>query len=260
MSGNGILGSSYQKRADVDRDYRTAICAGAGNSPSTLESFRVTIGESDLWVLASGNIREAVEKELKHLRRQLKEYIYSHPGFQETLQPYPFDDQAPEIIQWMVQVTAQVGVGPMAAVAGAIAGTIGRKLSSGVSELIIENGGDIYLQSTAERIVAIYAGTSVFSNKIGFKAPPAPLGIGICTSAGQVGPSFSLGVTDATVMVSPDTALADAAATAVGNRVQKTGDLAPALDFAKKISGITGVLLIQGDKLAVWGELEIVRL
>ncbi|MCL6588583.1 MAG: UPF0280 family protein [Firmicutes bacterium] len=260
MSGNQVGGSSYSKRTDVDRDYRAAICAGAGNSTAACESFRIAIGESDLWVRASENIREAVEKELKFLRRQLKEYLYSHPGFQESLQPYPFDGQAPELIQWMVWAATQAGVGPMAAVAGAIAGMIGRKLSPGVSELIIENGGDIYLRSTVERIVAIYAGTSVLSNKIGLKFPPAPSGIGICTSAGRVGPSLSLGTTDATVVVSPDTALADAAATAVGNRVQKPADLPHAIDFAKTISGITGVLLIQGDKLAAWGDLEIVRL
>ncbi|HEX3045069.1 MAG TPA: UPF0280 family protein [Bacillota bacterium] len=254
MSEGGSESFSYSKRADVDREYRATFSA------PELERWRISIGESDLWVLASGNIQEAVEKELKILRRQLKEYIYGHPGFQETLEPFPFDSQAPELIQWMVQVTAQVGVGPMAAVAGAISGMIGRKLRPEVSELIIENGGDIYLRSTVERIVAVYAGASVFSNKIGLKMSPAPSGIGICTSAGRVGPSLSLGTTDATVVVGPDTALADAAATAIGNRVHQPEDLASALDFAKTITGITGVLLILGDKMAAWGDLEMVRL
>lgn len=243
----------YQKKDDVERKYRVAA------APDLLK-FRVAVGESDLMVLTSQDLRSEVTTRLKILRRQLKEYIDQHPEFQETLEPYPEDEKAPELIKWMIEVAAKAGVGPMASVAGAIAGMIGQEIDSGITELIIENGGDIYLRSTRERIVAIYAGKSIFSNQIGLAITPQPNGLGICASAGTVGPSLSFGRADAVAIISPDVALADAVATAAGNLIKETGDLPKVIDFTKKIGGIMGALFIIDDQMAVWGDLQIVPL
>jgi ApbE superfamily uncharacterized protein (UPF0280 family) len=247
MSGPDL---HYQKREDVEREYRSANAA-------ELLKFRVVVGESDLWILANLDLQPTVEDLLKRYRRQLKEYIYHHPVFKETFSPYPRDEHAPKLIQWMIDSSAKVNVGPMAAVAGAIAGIIGLEIDTGVTELIIENGGDIYLRSSKERTISVHAGKSVFSGKIGLVIPPQPLGLGICTSAGTVGPSVSLGKADAVVIISPDTALADSTATATGNLIQDASDLSKAIDFAKSIPEIRGVLLIKDDKMAAWGEIEV---
>jgi uncharacterized protein len=250
MSGPEL---NYPKRADVEREYRSA-------SAADLLKFRVVVGESDLWILSNHDLKQTVADLLKQYRRQLKEYIYHHPVFKATFSPYHRDERAPKLIQWMIDSSAKVGVGPMAAVAGAIAGIIGLEIDTGVTELIIENGGDIYLRSSRERMIAVHAGKSVFSGKIGLVIPPQPLGLGICTSAGTVGPSVSLGKADAVVMISPDTALADAAATATGNQIQDASDLSKAMDYAQSISEIKGVLLIKDDKMAAWGEIEVAKI
>lgn len=243
----------YHKQNDVDRDYRSL-------SAPDLQKFRIVIGESDLWILSSHDICDEIRQLLRLYRRQLKEFIYQFPVFQTTLEPYPVSSEAPELVRRMSEAGAKVMVGPMASVAGAIAGLIGENIDGEIPDLIIENGGDIYLRSTVERRIAVFAGNSPVSMKIALKVSPMPDGIGICTSAGTVGPSLSLGKADATVIISPDVALADAAATAVGNMITKTSDLWPAIDFAKEIPGITGVLLIKDDKIAAWGELTLTPL
>lgn len=243
----------YPKHNDVDRNYRSLAAAD-------LLKYRVVIGESDLWILSSHDVRAEIQRLLTVYRRELKEFIFEHPVFLTTLAPFPVEATAPELIRRMSEAGAKAGVGPMASVAGAIAGFIGQNIGGEVPDLIIENGGDIYFRSTRERRIAIFAGNSPFSMKIALEIPPKPNGIGICTSAGTVGPSLSFGSSDATVIISADVALADAAATAAGNLISKTADLLPTIDFLKSIPDISGVLLIKDDKMAAWGEIKLIPL
>lgn len=243
----------YLKQNDVDRNYRSLAA-------TDLQKYRVVRGESDLWILSSHDIRAEVKHLLTLYRRELKEFIFKYPVFLTTLEPYPVNPRSPELVRRMSVAGAKAGVGPMASVAGAIAGLIGENIRSEVSDLIIENGGDIYLRSTRERRIAIYAGNSPFSMKIALEIPPNPDGIGICTSAGTVGPSLSFGTADATVIISADVALADATATAAGNLISKTADLESAIDFVKSIPDVSGVLLIKDDKMAAWGEIKLIPL
>jgi ApbE superfamily uncharacterized protein (UPF0280 family) len=246
--------NAYVKSGHVERDYRNIAA-------SDLLKFRICAGESDLLVLAARDIRTELLKRLKYYRRQIKEYIALHPEFVSALSPLAPDPEAPEVVQWMIAVACKAGVGPMAAVAGALAGMLGKTIAAAASpDLIIENGGDIYLRSLRERIIAVYAGSSPFSRKIGLRFPARPEGIAVCTSAGTVGPSLSFGKADAVVIVAPDAALADAMATATANRVQTAADLETALAFAREITGVTGVLIIKDAKIAAWGSVELVPL
>jgi ApbE superfamily uncharacterized protein (UPF0280 family) len=247
MESDSII--KYTKASDVERVYRQW-------SAPDLQKFRLAVGESDLMILASSDCRSLVMEHLKHVRMQIKEYIYHHPLFATTLEPFVSPDPAPEVVQWMIDVSTVAGVGPMAAVAGAVAGAIGRSIAAGIPDLIIENGGDIYFRSSKNRTVSIYAGNSPLSGKVGIVIPPSPE-FGICTSAGTVGPSLSFGRADAAVILSTDVALADAVATATANRVTNVADLEKALNFAKGLPGVTGVLVIKDDQLAVWGNIEL---
>lgn len=245
-------GEKYRKRSDVERNYRSS-------SVNDLLKYRIIVGESDLWVLSQENLKVELESFLKFYRRQLKEYIDSHPGFLRTLTPWPDDYQAPEIVQSMIWASKLAGVGPMAAVAGTIAAVIGRKFDPEmVPELIIENGGDIYLRSRKERVVALFSGVkSPFAGKLGVLMPPHPEGIGICTSSGMLGPSLSFGKADAVTIIASEASLADAAATAGANRVKDSNDLSETISFLQKIPGIRGILLVKDQKFAVWGEVEL---
>lgn len=244
---------TYGKSQHIERFYRKVTAPD-------LQKYRICIGESDLLVQSVANLKAKLTKQLKHYRRQLKEYIETHPAFATSLTPVPTDSQAPALVQWMIAAAATAGMGPMAAVAGAIAGMLGKGVETDVGDLIIENGGDIYLRSSRERIIAVYAGASVFSNRIGIKIPPCRKGVGICTSAGTVGPSLSFGRADASVIVAPDVALADAVATATGNLVRTPRDFNRALEFARNIPGITGVLIVKDNRIAAWGQMELMPL
>ncbi|MGD9154532.1 MAG: UPF0280 family protein [Bacillota bacterium] len=243
----------YPNSQYVARSYR------AWAAPDLLE-YRICIGESDLMILASRDWRTEASRLLKTYRRELKQYLTYHPAFAHTLTPWPVDPAAPPIVQWMIEASHGAGVGPMAAVAGALAGMLGKTLAANDAELIIENGGDIYLRSALQRVVAVYAGESPFSQKLGLLIPAAPEGIGVCTSAGTVGPSLSFGAADAAVIIAPDVALADAVATATANLVKSAADFPAALAFVRSIAGVRGALIIKGDQLTAWGQIELAPL
>jgi len=219
--------------------------------------FNVIHKETDLYIAASKNLTEETRRLLVNLRAGLDNYIKGHNDFISSLKPLKVPGNAPDIIKEMALAAEKAGVGPMAAVAGAIAEHIGRELSALSEEVIVENGGDIYIKSLMERKVAIYAGNSPLSEKIALlvKAEDTPLGI--CTSSGTVGHSLSLGRADAAVVVSKSVALADAVATATCNRIKKIGDIQKSLDYACSISGVLGAIIIKGDKMGLRGEIEI---
>ena len=160
----------------------------------------------------------------------------------------------------MAASTEKVDIGPMAAVAGLFSEKVGKVLLKKTDEVIVENGGDIFIKTKKDPIIGIYAGdNSPFTGKLAIKISSKSTPCGICTSAGTVGPSLSKGTADAVIVLSPETTLADAAATALGNMVQSKTDIDKTINYGKKIDNITGLVIIKDDKIGVWGELEIVN-
>ena len=225
-----------------------------------LISFHVVIRETDLYIRACRNLRAKALKSVTKHRTPLERYIEQHPLFLTTLEPYVAEETAPQIVKEMAQVTRTVGVGPMAAVAGAIAEAIGKDLTPFSSEIIVENGGDIFLKLSKTRYVGIYAGKSPFTGKIALEIKPEETPLGICTSSGTVGHSLSFGTADAVIVLSPSTPLADAAATAIGNRVKDIDDIPKAIDWTQKIEGLRGVVIIKEDKMGLWGKVNLLPL
>jgi len=237
-----------------ERTYRNLV------KTDDLLKFEVMVKETDILVRArrdlSGEAREAVLT----YRHQLETYIAAHPEFAGSLVPLDEDLYAPRIVQEMVRTSRCANVGPMAAVAGAVAEFVSKDLLRLSEEVIVENGGDIYLATSRERTIGIYAGDSPLSLKVGIlvRAEDSPLGI--CTSSGTVGPSLSFGRADAVCILSKSAALADAAATAVGNRVKTGEDIESGLETGKNIEGVLGTLIIIGDRMGVWGNIRLVQL
>jgi len=239
---------------EYERTYRKYM------QPEDLVGFRVTLSETDLFVCAERDLSEEVHAVALRERRILRSYIKGHPDFRWSLEPVAVAAAAPLLIRRMAQAAAKAGVGPMAAVAGAIAEAVGEALLPASPELIIENGGDIFLASSRPRRVGLYAGRSPFSGRLGLRIGPPLAPLGMCPSSGPVGHAVSFGEADAVVVLSPDAALADAGATAVGNRVTGKDDVPRALEFASGIEGIIGVLIVCGDQLGAWGQVELVPL
>jgi hypothetical protein len=146
----------------------------------------------------------------------------------------------------------------MAAVAGAMAEAVGKDLIPLSEEVIVENGGDIFLKIASSVVVGLYAGSSPLSMKIGLRFPPGEKPFSVCTSSGTVGHSLSMGKADAVCVVADSAPLADAAATAIGNRIASWADLEKGIELGKSIEGVSGIVTVAADRIAVWGELEIV--
>ncbi|MFC1893944.1 UPF0280 family protein [Chloroflexota bacterium] len=225
-----------------------------------LTSFNVTVKETDLYIRASTNLGTKARKLVVKYRAMLERYIERHPSFATALKPVPAGADAPRIVQSMSQAAETVGVGPMASVAGALAEFVGSDLLPFSPEIIAENGGDIYLKSLKERVVGIYAGASPLSGRIGLTIRGEDTPLGICTSSGTVGHSLSFGQADAAVAIAKSAALADAAATAIGNLITSEDDIQRGIDFAQGIEGLSGVLIIKDKGLGLWGEIKLCQL
>lgn len=236
------------------RTYRNSV------RTDDLVKFEVIVKETDLLIRAEKDLsREAREAVLKY-RAQIEAYIEKNPWFERSLSPLPMDPYAPKIVQEMVRASHIAQVGPMASVAGAIAEWVTKDLQPYSKELIIENGGDIYLISSKERTIGLYAGTSPLSLKIGILISPEENPLGICTSSGTVGHSLSFGRADAVCILSKSAVLADAAATAIGNWIQGKKDIESAIERGSRMEGVSGIVIIVEEKMGVWGKVNLVPL
>ncbi len=222
-----------------------------------LVAFSVVVKQTDLYILASTDLKKKALGLVSKYRNDLEKYIEQNPTFLVSIVPLPAKDDAPPIVKAMSETTARVGVGPMAAVAGAISEFVGTDLLPFTREIIIENGGDIFLKCVQKRRVAIFAGSSPLSARIGLEIEGKDTPMGICTSSGTVGHSLSFGLADAVVTLSPSATMADAAATAIANRVAVPEDISAAIEFAQSVEGLTGVVIIKDDKMGAWGEVKL---
>ena len=235
-----------------ERSYRNMV---KGNQ---LVSFQVTVKETDLHVHASRDFNEIVKDLVLKYRGVIEYYIQYHPGFLKTLIPWKIEEPAPAIVRNMAEAAEKAGVGPMAAVAGAIAEHVGVDLFSHTGEVIIENGGDVFLKTDQPVTVGIFAARSPLSLTLGLRIDSSNRPAAVCTSSGSFGHSLSFGKADAVCVVSEHCDLADAAATSICNRVQSAADIETAMDFGRRIEGVMGIVIVIGDQIGFWGEMEVV--
>lgn len=224
---------------------------------SDLVNFTVKDRETDIFVSAEKNLKNETGKLISRYRADIINYIKIKPEFEKTLKPMPVDANAPPIVKSMLKAASLAGVGPMAAVAGAISEFTARGLLKFTNQIIIENGGDIFIKTDKERKIGIYAGASPLTGKIAIRIRPESTPAGICTSSGTIGHSLSFGKADAVSVVAKSAGLADAAATAACNRVKKESDIEAALNLAKSIEDVIGAVVIYRDKIGSIGDIEI---
>jgi len=239
----------YQKRS-----YRKL------SARENLVAFRVVVKETDLFVHAVKPLEELTRELILKHRGVIEAYIKRYPEFVKTLKPWHVSGPAPIIINDMASAGEKAGVGPMAAVAGAIAEHVGIDLLMHTDEVVVENGGDIFFKTNGPVTIGIFAGKSSVSLGMGLRVDPGEKPLAVCTSSGTVGHSLSLGKADAVCVLSDSCPLADAAATSIGNQIKSKTHIGSAIDFGKNIQGIDGIVVIMGDNIGMWGELEVVRL
>jgi ApbE superfamily uncharacterized protein (UPF0280 family) len=225
-----------------------------------LTTFQVVVKETDLLVHAATELVNETRELVLEQRGYVEAYIKAYPDFMTTLNPWRSKGPVANIISDMIKAGANAGVGPMAAIAGAIAEHVGLGLLNFTDQVIVENGGDVFIKTNTPVTVGIFAGASPLSMQVGIQLNCEKKPAAVCTSSGTLGHSLSLGKADAVCVVADSCALADAAATSIGNLIQSPADINNAITSGQKMAEIAGIVIIAGEKIGVWGNLEVVSL
>jgi len=243
----------------TERKYRSLLETGY------LVSSFARVRDTDLHILSDRDVTLWAQDLALQYRLQVETYITKNSEFARSLIPLVRDDHAPPLIKEMFDAALMAGVGPMAAVAGTIAEYVGRGLiKKGCLEVMVENGGDLFLWRKSDCRVAIFAGESPLSNRVGLRLKADCMPTGVCTSSGTVGHSLSFGEADSVTVVAQSVALADAVATRLGNEAGQSGGgdsgIKAALETGRQINGVQGVVVICNELIGAVGEIELIRI
>ncbi len=219
--------------------------------------FNVKMDTTDLYISADTDLSAEASRILEKTRGELENHIKLYNNFLYSLEPLSSPGDEPDIAGEMYQASAEAGVGPMAAVAGAIAEEVGRNLLQYSSEVIVENGGDIWMKVKSPAVIGVYTNNIHFRDKIWLMINPDDTPCSVCTSTSNLGHSLSFGKADAATVIASYGALADAVATGTCNLVQCDGDMQKAIDYAMSVKGVTGCMIIYRDKLVAQGAIEL---
>ena len=240
-------------------------------------SYRISLGSNEKKTssqMESEGIYQLLTDNIRTVRTDIENYIVRQPEFLTSLEPVKLLKEAPDAVMKMGDAAWHTGRGPMAAVAGTIAQysaelTAGPAAIAGYDEIIIENGGDIYISrpqpgqadNHGTAVVAgIFSGLESAFSSLALRIEPDDLPLSICSSSSRMGHSLSLGDCDLSTVISKDAALADAAATLGGNIVRSETDLFPSAERIAAIDGIIGVILIKNSRIAMAGKLpQLIR-
>jgi ApbE superfamily uncharacterized protein (UPF0280 family) len=233
-----------------------------------IDSFTVTWRETDLWIgVDKGSVndlmRNFVLERIVDLRSVLDDYNLTHKDFFTSHIPLSYDNDAPLPVKKMLSAASKSDTGPMSSVAGLFAAHIGDSLREEfqLDNIIIENGGDNYfLLNDIDGDMPIFAGDSSISGKIGIRIRGGDTPVGVCTSSGRFGHSFSYGRAHSVTVVSRDIVLADAYATKLCNMIRSDRDLKNALEEARSAPGILGCVIIIDEHVGIIGDCEIIHI
>ena len=257
-----------------ERTYRKAM------GLARFASITFAVGESDLWIgyTPSTIDSKALVAEGARLLRRLRNEILSYPdpAFLSSLVPLQsrmdakmnmnntmgkktgLDSYSP-FIEGMLNASRLSATGPMASVAGAIAQEVGSRLKKKFSleEIVVENGGDLYIDVLKPLLFTFFAGDNSLSGKVSIVVEPKHCPLGVCTSSAKIGHSHSFGRADAVMVACRDAALADAYATAFCNKVRQESDVVKVTEEMNEKEEILSALVLLDTKLALCGQLEV---
>ncbi|WP_034643870.1 UPF0280 family protein [Desulfovibrio inopinatus] len=240
------------RHLDVDRAYRR-------HHPEQGEvAFQVVLEHTDLHIIAETDLSTTVTETVRRLRAEIKTFITLHPEFSHSLTPVDVSDEAPRIVRIMAEAGRLAHVGPMAAVAGAIAQAVAEEHVSQSPNLLVENGGDVFMHSTRSRVIGLLA-RPVQGIRLGLTLSPEDFPTALCASSATIGHSLSFGLADMVTVRSSSAAVADAFATALANAISTPEDLKQVAKNAPKLKsrGVEGFFAQLGDEIAVWGNMQL---
>ena len=233
-------------------------------SNERFQSFVIQHETADLWIgIDPGSFQKEMADialaTLKSVLDELEVYAASNPFFKKSLKPCSVQDDAPAIIRQLAIAGEKAGVGPIAAVGGLLSETVGRALleNFSIGELVVENGGNLFVKLQEPLVMSIFAGESPLSGMAGLEILPeqTPLGVGTFTQADRWPMNF--GKADAVMICCKEAALADALTTGFGNRIKKAADVENVLNRTEHVPEILAAVLVCDDQIGIRGEFEL---
>lgn len=216
---------------------------------------KLEIEETAATIAAERQFVEFAVDAIKAARLDIERQIRRDDFFMTTLEPYEPESGGSRVIGRMCEASKAAGVGPMAAVAGAIAQeALEAMVSQGCSHGWVDNGGDIALVLESPVTVEIFSDPGS-RNAVGLELEPTSGTVGVCTSSGRLGHSISFGDADAAVAIAKNAYLADALATAIGNIVKDSPSMERCFDGFKHLGDFTGGLVLRDGDVAMYGKL-----
>jgi ApbE superfamily uncharacterized protein (UPF0280 family) len=217
------------------------------------------IGQTAVTIISEHKFIQTAKDAIFDARSQIERKIAADPFFKTTYEPFDASPDDGIVVKRMCDASSSAAVGPMAAVAGAIAEyAVEKMVSCGSAYAIVDNGGDIAMMCDREVLVGMYMDVS--GQRLSLKVPPAGRIIGICSSSASVGPSVSLGRSDISLVISHNVTLADACATTLGNLINGGENMTEHLETVCGIDGVLGCLAYCDGMLGICGDVpELVR-
>lgn len=240
------------------RTYRNSF------SNERFHSFVIRHQTADLWIgvdpaAFQNEMADVALAILKSILDELEAYGTANPIFKKSLKPCSVEEDAPATIRQLAAAGEKAGVGPMAAVGGLLSETVGRELLENFSlgELVVENGGKLFVKLQNPLVLSIFAGESPLSGMGGMEILPeqTPLGIGTFTQADRS--PMEYGKADAVMIACKEAALSDALTTGFANRIKKPADVENVLNRTEIVPEILAAVLVCGDQIGVRGEFEL---
>lgn len=212
--------------------------------------------QSDILICSDKEIDKAIaDQALKNYYRQIEACIEKNPAFRTSLIPLNEDIESPAIVRDMLSASKLSGIGPFSAVAGAVAQHLGQGLLKFCSEIMVENGGDIFLKINDDKILSVYSGSKPES--ITLKIRKRAHAFGIASSSASIGPSLNFGNAEVLTVIAKDAIIADTFATAFSNKIKKPADVDKVLKEAKKLDFIEAMVIVFGGKAFLQGDIEL---
>ncbi|MBD3264200.1 MAG: UPF0280 family protein [Candidatus Omnitrophica bacterium] len=221
-------------------------------------SLEIAYKESDILIVSSAEIeyKEAYNLLIKYYGI-VEKYAKDRPDFLNSLSPLKEDSRASSIAKDMIFYSGLAGTGPFSAVAGAISFYVGRELLSSVDEIILENGGDIFIKTKKARRIGVYLGENSSFPQLGLEIQPRNGDFGIASSSSLLGHSLGFGQAELVTVIGKNSMVADAFATAFSNKVKDDRSVDFVLKEARKNDYLDGLMIVFKGQLYIWGDIAL---
>jgi ApbE superfamily uncharacterized protein (UPF0280 family) len=215
------------------------------------KAFEIQVQDLTLHITAPEDFAEESRAAALSFWEQLQSYGVRDPDFRSSKRALTrVATDAPPIVQEVVSAASAAGVGPMFSFRGAVVDSVGRFLGEQTGDVTVACDGDYFIKAKKRMKVAVRRrGGEPLTIVLA-----AAKGVGLSTTLGRgrggAGP-------DGLAVIAQSCMLADAAAAGVQACLRKPDGFGMALHYLQRVPGVTGGVVVVGDRIGVAGGVEI---